>query len=206
MVGRMHSTGLALCALATSSVLAFAQDPGTKNGHQEEAKPNTGQPSANGPPPSIHMGRFLLGDGAPDIEARDQANARYHLADARREKPQMIVFARMPDELRNVDAVSKDLADLGIGVIAIAPFRQDRVGSMRMRLITDGASINARNYGVFDPVTSNPRPAVFLIDRSGKFQMMMSGGIPIDGELVRLTRESLEKSGELVAQPPPTLN
>jgi hypothetical protein len=75
-----------------------------------------------------------------------------------------------------------------------------------MRLITDGASINARNYGVFDAVTSNPRPAIFLIDRAGKIQMMMSGGIPIDGELVRLTRESLEKSGELVAQPPPVLN
>jgi len=102
--------------------------------------------------------------------------------------------------------VSKELADLGIGVIAIAPFRKERVGAMHMRLITDGASINARNYGVFDAVTSNPRSAVFLVDRAGKFQMMMSGGIPVDGELVRLTRESLEKSGELVAQPPPPLN
>ncbi len=206
MVGRTHATGLALCALAASSVLAFAQDPGNKGGHQDEAKPNTGQPSTNGPPSSINLGRFLLGDGAPDIDARDQANARYHLAEERREKPQMIVFARIPQEVRGVDAVSKDLEALGIGVIAIAPFRHDRVGAMHMRLVTDGASINARNYGVFDPVTSNPRPAVFLIDRNGKFQMMMSGGIPVDGELVRLTRESLEKSGELVAQPPPTLN
>ena len=206
MVGRTHSTGLALCALATSSVLAFAQDPGNKSSHKEDPQPNTGQASTNGPPTSLSLGRFLLGDGAPDIDLRDQVNARYHLADERRNKPQMIVFARVPSEVRAVDAVSRELEDLGIGVVAIANFRRDRVGTMRMRLLTDGASINARNYGVFDPVTSNPRPAVFLIDRSGKFQMMMSGGIPVDGELVRLTRESLEKSGELVAQPPPTLN
>jgi len=93
MSGRTHSTGLAFCALAASSVLAFAQDPGNKGGHQEEAKPNSGQSSSNGPPPTIHMGRFLLGDGAPDIEGRDQANARYHLAEERRDKSQMIVFA-----------------------------------------------------------------------------------------------------------------
>lgn len=206
MVGRTHTTSLALCALAASSVLAFAQDPGNKGGHQGEAKPNAGQPSSNGPPGTINIGRFLLGDGAPDIEGHDQAGVRYHLAEERRDKTQLIVFARRPVEVRGVDATLRELEGLGIGVIAIAPFRKDRVGAMNMRLITDGASINARNYGVFDAVTSNPRPAIFLIDRAGKIQMMMSGGIPVDGELVRLTRESLEKTGELVAQPPPTLN
>jgi len=206
MVGRTHTTGLALCALAASSVLAFAQDPGNKGGHQEDAKPNTGQPSSNGPPGTINIGRFLLGDGAPDIDGRDQSNVRYHLAEERRDKTQLVVFARTPQEVLGVDATLRELQELGIGVIAIAPFHRERVGPLNMRLITDGASINARNYGVFDAVTSNPRPAIFLIDRSGKIQMMMSGGIPVDGELVRLTRESLEKSGELVAQPPPTIS
>ena len=201
-----NATGLALCALAASSVLAFAQEPGTKGGHQEEAKPNTGPPSSNGPPGTINIGRFLIGDGAPDIEGRDQANMRYHLTEERRDKTQLVVFARTPQEVRGVDATLRELEDLGIGVIAIAPFRQDRVGAINLRLITDGASINARNYGAFDHVTSNPRSSIFLIDHAGKIQMMMSGGIPVDGELVRLTRESLEKSGELVASPPPALN
>jgi peroxiredoxin len=121
----------------------------------------------------------------------------------------MIVFARTPDDVRTIDTATDELQDLGIGVVAIAPFRRDRVtpagGKMEVRLLTDGASINARNYGVFDAVTSNPRPAVFLIDRAGKIMMMMSGGFPSDGELVRLTRESLERAGELVAQPPPVI-
>ena len=199
--------GLTLCALAASSVLAFAQDPTTdKNHHAEDPNSTAGVPSSNGPPSTSHLGRFLLGDGAPDIDQRDQDNVRYHLADERRTKPQLVVFARTPNDVRSIDVVEKELLDLGVGLISLAPFRRDRIGTPGARLLTDGASINARNYGVFDPVTSNPRPAVFLVDRNGKIQMMMSGGIPADGELVRLTREALEKSGELVAQPPPALN
>ena len=54
-------------------------------------------------------------------------------------------------------------------------------------------------------MTSNPRPAVYLIDRAGKILMLMSGGFPQDGELVRLTRESLERAGERQAEPPAAL-
>jgi len=207
MVARTHSPlvgvpGFALCALTASSLLALAQEP--KSPHADET-PATAQSSSNTPPAVSRYGRFLVGDAAPDIMLSDQANVRYHLGTARREKPQMLVFARTPVDVRTVDAVLRELEALGIGVVAIAPFRSDRVASASVRLLTDGASITARNYGVFDAVTSNPRPSVFLIDRMGKIQMMMAGGIPNDGELVRLTRESLERAGELVAQPPPVL-
>jgi len=212
MVGRTHSLvavpGLALCALATSSLLALAQEPG-KSTHPEDSPGPQGQTTSNGPPAVTRYGRFLVGDAAPDVVLHDQKSARYQLGVARREKPQMLVFARTPADVRTVDAVTRELEALGIGVVAIAPFRGDRVATAKapvsVRLLTDGASITARNYGVFDAVTSNPRPAVFLIDRAGKIQMMMAGGFPSDGELVRLTRESLERTGELVAQPPPVL-
>jgi peroxiredoxin len=198
--------GLALCALTASSLLALAQEP--KSPHADDT-PATGQSSTNSPPAVSRYGRFLVGDAAPDVILTDQANMHYHLGTARREKPQMLVFARTPADVRTVNAVLNELAALGIGVAAIAPFRRDRVASanapMNVRLLTDGASITARNYGVWDAVTSNPRPSVFLIDRAGKIMMMMAGGIPNDGELVRLTRESLERAGELVAQPPPVL-
>ena len=211
MVARTHSPlvavpGLALCALTASSLLALAQEP--KSPHVDET-PATGQASSNSPPAVSRYGRFLVGDAAPDVVLSDQSNVRYHLGTARREKPQMLVFARTANDVRTVNAVTKELEGLGIGVVAIAPFRRDRVAPttapMNVRLLTDGASITARNYGVWDAVTSNPRPAVFLVDRAGKIQMMMSGGFPSDGELVRLTRESLERTGELVAQPPPVL-
>ena len=211
MVARTHSLaavpGLALCALTASSLLALAQEPG-KPAHSDDP-PVTGQTTSNGPPAVSRYGRFLVGDAAPDVILQDQSNVRFQLGAARREKPQMLVFARTPADVRTVDAVTRDLEGLGIGVVAIAPFRRDRVvpakGSLNVRLLTDGASITARNFGVFDAVTSNPRPAVFLIDRAGKIQMMMAGGFPGDGELVRLTRESLERTGELVAQPPPVI-
>lgn len=205
---RPHVPALALCALAASSVLALAQESAAKRPHTDDAPTN--QNSSQGPPPVSRYGRFLIGDAAPDVDLRDQENARFHLTEARHAKPQMVVFARTVEDVRSIDAVSREIEQLGVGLVAIAPFRRDHIApaaaTPTTRLLTDGASITARVYGVFDPVTSNPRPAVFLIDRGGKIQMMMSGGIPADGELVRLTRESLEKAGDLVAQPPPALD
>ena len=199
--------GLALCALATSSLLALAQEPTNKGTHPEDA-PSSASPS-QGPPPVSRYGRFLIGDAAPDIDLRDQDDRRFHLATDRRQKPWLIVFARTPDDVLQIENVREELEGLGIGVVAIAPFRRDRVkpvlGSPRVRLITDGASITARVYGVFDPVTSNPRPAVYLIDRENKILMLMAGGFPGDGELVRLTRESLERAGVRPAEPPAAL-
>jgi peroxiredoxin len=203
----LSTPGLALCALATTGLLAFAQEPTNKGSHSEDA-PSNATPS-QGPPPVSRYGRFLIGDSAPDIDLRDQDDKRFHLATARREKPWLIVFARTPDDVLQIETVREDLENLGIGVIALAPFRRDRVrpvlGTARVRLITDGASITARNYGVFDPVTSNPRPAVYLIDRENKILMLMAGGFPGDGELVRLTRESLERAGMRAAEAPAAL-
>jgi hypothetical protein len=77
MVARTHSIagvpGLALCALAASSLLALAQEPTGKATHQQEPPP-TGQSSSNGPPGVTHLGRFLVGDAAPDIDLHDQVN------------------------------------------------------------------------------------------------------------------------------------
>jgi peroxiredoxin len=200
--------GLTLCALATTGMLAFAQEPVPKSSHADDAPVNTN--SSQGPPAVSRYGRFLVGDAAPDVDLRDQSNRRFHLSTARREKPWLLVFARTPDDVLTVEAVDQQLESLGIGVVAIAPFRRDRVRPLvaepRVRLLTDGASITARNYGVFDAVTSNPRPALYLIDRSGKILMLMSGGFPGDGELVRLTRESLERAGLRAAEPPAALN
>jgi peroxiredoxin len=200
----MMTPGLALCALAT---FAFAQEPG-KGSRPEDAPPAV-NPS-QGPPPVSRYGRFLVGDAAPDIDLRDQREERFHLTSARREKPWLIVFARTADDVLRVEDVDQDLENLGIGVVAIAPFRRDRlktrIADPHVRLLTDGASITARVYGVFDAVTSNPRPAVYLIDRAGKILMLMSGGFPGDGELVRLTREALERAGERPAEPPAALN
>lgn len=205
---RLTTSGLALCALATTGALSFAHEPATKGSRSEDA-PSKANPS-QGPPSVSRYGRFLVGDVAPDVDLRDQDNRRFQLSTARREKPWLMVFARTPEDVLVIEDVNQDLEDLGIGVVAIAPFRRDRirprVGQPRVRLVTDGASITARNYGVYDRVTSNPRPALFLIDRAGRILMMMSGGFPGNGELVRLTRESLERAGERPSQPPAALN
>jgi hypothetical protein len=54
--------------------------------------------------------------------------------------------------------------------------------------------MTARTYGVYDPVTGNPRPGAFLVDQRGKIVWLISGGLPSGGELVRMTREALEAS------------
>src|SRR5437868_879902 len=118
----LMTSGVALCTLAT---LAFAQEPATKGSHAEDAP--TGTTAAKGPPPVSRYGRFLVGDAAPDVDLRDQDELRFRLATARREKPWLLVFARTTDDVLSVEAVDQDLEALGIGVVAIAPFRRDKV-------------------------------------------------------------------------------
>lgn len=199
---------VALFLLALTAALAAAQDNPPKGSKSRDApSPVTTSPA---PSPSAGYGRFLVGDSAPDIDLHDQDERRFHLTEARRERPWLIVFARQPEDLREVERARVDVESLGVGLAAIAPFRRTRLLHMipnpHVTLLTDGPSWTARVYGVFDPVTSNPRPAVFLVDRSGHILWLMSGGIPTSTDLARLSREALEQAGQRPAEPQPALH
>ncbi|MEP7028055.1 MAG: redoxin domain-containing protein [Candidatus Eisenbacteria bacterium] len=188
---------------------ARAQGGRGKGGRLPDA-PSPTQSSQGPPPNSRYAGRYLVGDAAPDIDLRDQDDQRFRLSAARREKPWLVVFARTPRDLVEAEHAYDGETALGVGVIAIAPFRRVRVAKLipepRVRLLTDGASIIARIYGVFDAVTSNPRPAVFLVDRAGHILWFIAGGIPESDELTRLTREALEQAGLREPAPQPGLD
>jgi len=207
-IPQLALAALVAIALALPAPEARAQTTGSKGTHTDYA-PSPTSP-AQAPPAVSHDGRFLVGDEAPDIELRDDDNRPFHLTEARREKAWLIVFARVPEDLVEVERGKVDVAALGVGMVAIAPFHRDRVTPLvakpQVQLLNDHASRIARLYGVFDPVTSNPYPGVFLVDRSGKILMMMSGGIPDAGELARLTREALELAGQRAPEPPQALH
>ena len=196
-----------LTALALALTLSDASGQ-TKGTHVDDAPSPTAP--AQGPPSVARYGRFLVGDDAPDIDLRDQTEARFHLSDARRQKPWLIVFARVPQDLVEVERGNVDIGTLGVGTVVIAPFHRDRVTPLvsnpQVPLLSDHASRSARVYGVFDPVTSNPYPGVFLVDKAGKILMLMSGGIPDARELNRLTREALERAGQREPEPPQALH
>jgi peroxiredoxin len=197
-----------LSLLALTATLAAAQDNPPKGGKAQDApSPVT---ESKGPAPTGSYGRFLVGDSAPDIDLHDQDERRFHLSDARRERPWLIVFARQPEDLREVERAREDVQSLGVGLVAIAPFRRARLMPMipnpRVRLLTDGPSWTARIYGAYDPVTSNPRPAVFLVDRAGHILWLMSGGIPTSTDLARLSREALEQAGQRTSEGQPALH
>jgi len=199
---------LVAAALALPGDDAGAQTGGSKEPHVEYA-PSPTSP-AQAPPAVSRYGRFLVGDAAHDIDLRDQAEVRFHLGDARHDRPWLIVFARAPEDVIEVERGRKGAEALGVGQVVIAPFRRDRVTPLvadpQVPLLYDHASRIARVYGVFDPVTSNPFPGVFLVDQSGKILMMMSGGIPDAMEMTRLTREALERAGQRTAEAPPMLH
>lgn len=210
-----RNSWLAVCGLTCGVLLvgaapdARAQGSPAKGTHIENA-PSPTTPVQGPPPVSRFGGRFLVGDSAPDIDLRDHAERRFHLAEARREKPWLIVFARTPEDLVEVERALPGATALGVGLVAIAPFHRDRVTPLiadsQVSLLNDGASRTARVYGVFDAVTSNPRPGVFLVDRSGHILWFMSGGIPGSEELTRLTREALERAGQRLPEPPPSIH
>ena len=190
---------IALLLLVTSGP-AGAQDPDkiprpsstTEGGDKVNLVPS---------PTAMGLGRFLVGDLAPDINLNDQAGRTFHLSVERRVKPWLLVFVRRAEETVQVEAAALGLAGIGLGAVIIAPFGRDRqrewVVAPKLPLLTDRASVTARIYGMFDPVTSNPRPGAFLIDRRGRIVWMISGGLPSGAELVRMTREALEAKGEL---------
>jgi len=146
--------------------------------------------------PSSGLGRLLVGDVAPDVRLNDHAGRMYHLATERRTKPWLLVFVRQPDALVDVASAADGLTELGLGAAIIAPFGRDRVlarvATPKLPVLFDRASQTARIYGVYDPVTGNPRPGAFLVDRRGRIVWLVSGGLPSGTELVRMTREALE--------------
>ena len=161
--------------------------------------PQSGTSTSNqASPQSMAFGRFLVGDPAPAIRLNDHTGKPFDLALERRSKPWLVVFIRQLSELPDIDAVATGLSGLGIGSAVIAPFGHERVKQVvpkpQLPVLFDRASMTARTYGVYDPVTGNPRSGAFLVDVRGRIVWFVSGGLPTGSELVRMTREALEAS------------
>lgn len=195
-------SALLLCILCATPDGARAQDP-DKTTPTPTNPTKTGEATTSPTPAGMSVGRFLIGDPAPDVNLHDQAGRTFHLAVERKAKPWLLVFVRLAKETVEVETAAEGLAAMGLGAVIIAPFGRDQqspwVKAPKLPLLTDRASVTARTYGLFDPVTSNPRPGAFLIDKRGHIVWMISGGIPSGSELVRMTREALEAKGELPA-------
>jgi len=190
---------LLLAAFAGVPVPASAQSPDKSNTPLTTPKGESTSPATGIPASST--GRFLVGDPSPDVNLRDQDGRAFQLSVERRTRPCLIVFVRLPQETVDIEAAADGLAATGIKAAIVAPFGRDRVrewvAEPRLPLLTDRASVTARTFGTFDPVTSNPRPGAYLIDTRGRIVWLIAGGLPSGPELVRMTREALEKKGAL---------
>jgi peroxiredoxin len=196
---RVASAFLVVAAATTLPLAARAQPSRTPP--PTKPAPSSGTSTTNqASPQSMAFGRFLVGDPAPAIRLNDHTGKPFDLTLERRNKPWLIVFIRQLSELPDIDAVATDLSGLGIGSAVIAPFGHERVKQVvrkpQLPVLFDRASMTARTYGVFDPVTGNPRPGAFLVDVRGRIVWFISGGLPRGGELVRMTREALEASDQ----------
>jgi hypothetical protein len=190
-----------LCTACALASLAVAQEiekiPPPKPG--EERRGDAPGPAAT------RMGRFLIGDEAPDIDLNDERGLRFRLSEARKARPYLIAFARLPEEVLEVERARADLDSAGISVIVVAPFHRERVvelmGEPRVRFLQDRASRAARVYGLFDAVTSNPRPGAILVDKRQRIRLIIAGIMPSGDELARSAIEAMEppvKSAESV--------
>jgi len=189
-----------LLGLGACTSASLAQDPGAKTTRPADRSSN-GQPSAGGAVLERY-GAFLVGDEAPDVDLTFDDGTRFHLAAARRVGPWLLVFARTPDDLAYAQAARADLAEIGVGVVGIGPFHNEEAAydPAVVRLLHDYASHVARTYGLFDPVTSNPRAGAILVGRDGRMLLIVSGGAPSREDLVRMTREALHPSKRTLAE------
>ena len=202
VVPRRRNRALALllvaAALLAAPTVAPAQPDRTPPPSGKNPGEVRGDRSKSPPAQSTALGRFLVGDPAPEVRLTDHAGRPFHLTVERRAKPWLLVFIRHTSELTDVEAIGDGLKALGIGSVVIAPFGRERVrqavAAPRLPVLFDRASMTARTYGVYDPVTGNPRPGAFLVDSRGRIVWLISGGLPSGGELVRMTREALEAS------------
>jgi hypothetical protein len=194
------AAGLALAAPPAADAQPGRTTPPTSK-NPGDTRGDRSKPAA---PPSSALGRFLVGDAAPDVRLNDHTGRAFHLALERRTKPWLLVFIRRPEELAEVEAIGDGLHDLGLGSVVIAPFGRERVlkaiPAPKLPVLFDRASLTARTYGVYDVVTGNPRPGAFLIDQRGRIVWLISGGLPSGTELVRMTREALEASERASAE------
>ena len=193
----------ALLALVVAGAGLFTPTPAFAQAKTQTPPPkNPGDTrsdrSATAQPQAAALGRFLVGDIAPEVNLNDHVGRTFQLSVERKAKPWLLVFIRHGDKLADVESVAPDVHGLGIGAVIVAPFGRervlDRVAQPKVPVLFDRASVTARTYGVYDPVTGNPRPGAFLIDRRGRIVWFISGGLPSGTELVRMTREALEKS------------
>ena len=183
--------------LAAGTPTAVAQPSRTPP--PTKTSPQSGNPSASqATPQAMALGRFLVGDPAPAVRLNDHTGKPFDLTLERRSKPWLLLFIRQLAELPDIDAHADEFTELGIGSAVITPFGHERVLQVVARphqhVLFDRASMTARTYGVYDPVTGNPRPGAFLVDVKGRIVWLISGGLPSGGELVRMTREALEAS------------
>lgn len=183
------------CAVLLPSTQAGAQAK-TQSTTEKNAPDTRTDRSATAQPQGGALGRFLVGDPAPEVNLNDHVGRTFQLSVERKAKPWLLVFIRRTEELADIESIGGDLQDLGIGSVVIAPFGRERVLERiprpQLPILFDRASVTARTYGVFDPVTSNPRPGAFLVDERGRIMWLISGGLPSGSELVRMTREAME--------------
>ncbi len=182
----------AACLLVPACALvALAQDPSSKAPAVE--RHDTSTKTSEGSALQERPGSFLVGDQAPDIDLNDAQGLPFHLDDARRLRPWLLVFAHEPSDLDEARAALVGLAELGVSAIAIAPFRHDDAtpGLGPLRLLPDHAGHTARTYGMIDPVTTNTRAGAFLVDTDGRMVLIISGGFPSSPDLVKMAKEAL---------------
>ena len=149
-------------------------------------------------PAATRMGRFLIGDQAPDIDLNDEDGRRFQLSLERKARPLLIAFARLPEEAIEIERARGPLDSVGIASVVIAPFHRVRlaelVGTPNVRFLHDRTARIAKLYGLFDAVTSNPRPGAILVDERGRIRLIVAGIMPTRDELVRSATESLQQA------------
>jgi peroxiredoxin len=184
-----------ICTFAAFATTASAQSI------DKSATPTTPSDEKSGEaqgPNATRLGRYLIGDPAPDISLKDDRGRDFRLSDERKKGPVLVGFARVPEDAIEIERARAALEASGISAVVIAPFHPDKladlVGATKVRFLHDRTGRIAELYGLFDAVTSTPRSGAMLIDERQRIRLIVAGIMPSGDVLAHSSTEAMEQA------------
>jgi peroxiredoxin len=159
--------------------------------------PGEGKPGEAQAPTATRLGRYLVGDPAPDIDMKDEDGKDFRLGNARKKGPVLVAFAHDAEDALEIERARAALQGSGISTVLIAPFHRDKLadvaGVPQVTYLHDRTGRIARLYGLYDAVTSTPLPGAILVDERQRIRLIVSGIMPAGAELARSAKEAMER-------------
>jgi len=136
------------------------------------------------------------GDPAPDFSYQAESGEWFSLHRLLEQGSVMLVFAPAESTLRALESERDSLYGVEVIPVAVIDRRPSAAAALARRLglgfpvLADPQSVIASQFNLLGPPTVRPRPAWFVVDRTGQVRALRRGKLP-EGGFLRLACDAL---------------